>query len=291
MQKLKYTFKTDTLFKLLFTKHPHLLKKLVAQLLGIPVSSITQFEIRNPEMPPDNIGRKYCYMDIHMEMNGQHVNLEVQVENEGNFLERVLFYWAKIYSNTLPEGSNYKELPRTIIISIVDFTLFDDSAEFHSEFRLLEVKRKTHLIDKQILHFFELPKLPDIIDKNDILQLWLALFKANTEEELQMIDGYGVDEINEVVTAYRKLSQSPEFNILETQRIMAEADEAQRMSNAEERGEKRSDEKWESVVSDKDAALADKDTALADKDAALADKELEIEQLRKQLTELQEKAK
>jgi len=230
----------------------------------------------SPEMPPDTIGRKYCYMDIRMAVNGRHVNLEVQVENEGNFLERVLYYWARIFSNTLPKGGNYKDLPRTIIISIVDFILFDDCTEFHSEFRLLEASRKTLYSDKQMLHFFELPKLPDKIDKDDLLLMWLALFKAETEEDLQMIDGYGVEEINEVVTAYRKLSQSPEFNILETQRIMAEADEAQAMYNAERRGEARANATWESVV--------------ADKDAALADKEFEIKQLRKKLTELQEKA-
>ena len=35
MTKLQYTFKTDTLFKMLFVKHQDLLEKLVAQLLGI----------------------------------------------------------------------------------------------------------------------------------------------------------------------------------------------------------------------------------------------------------------
>lgn len=36
MKKLEYTFKTDTLFKMLFVQYPELLKKLVADLLGIP---------------------------------------------------------------------------------------------------------------------------------------------------------------------------------------------------------------------------------------------------------------
>lgn len=35
MSKLQYTFKTDTLFKVLFVKHQDLLQKLVAALLGI----------------------------------------------------------------------------------------------------------------------------------------------------------------------------------------------------------------------------------------------------------------
>lgn len=34
MRKLEYTFKTDTLFKMLFVQYPELLTKLVADLLG-----------------------------------------------------------------------------------------------------------------------------------------------------------------------------------------------------------------------------------------------------------------
>ena len=70
MRKLEYTFKTDTLFKMLFVQYPELLKKLVADLLGISVESIGQFVIRNPEMPPENLGDKFCRLDINMTVNG-----------------------------------------------------------------------------------------------------------------------------------------------------------------------------------------------------------------------------
>ena len=59
MTKLKYTFKNDTLFKMLFVKYPDLLKRLVAELLGINYDSIEKFEITNPEMPPEAIGDKF----------------------------------------------------------------------------------------------------------------------------------------------------------------------------------------------------------------------------------------
>ena len=60
MSKLQYTFKTDTLFKMLFTKHKDLLKKLVAALLGIRVESIQQFDVRNEEMPPEALGKNFA---------------------------------------------------------------------------------------------------------------------------------------------------------------------------------------------------------------------------------------
>ena len=89
MKKLQYTFKTDTLFKMLFVKYPELLRELVAELLGIPLESIETFTIKNPEMPPENLGDKFCRLDINMTVNGQQVDLEVQVSNEGDYPERV----------------------------------------------------------------------------------------------------------------------------------------------------------------------------------------------------------
>ena len=147
MTRLKYTFKTDTLFKMLFVKYPELLKELVANLLGIPSGSIGQFTIRNPEMPPENLEDKFCRLDINMTVNGQQVDLEVQVNNEGDYPERVMYYWAREFSSALLTGQGYSSLPRTIVISIIDFPLFE-SEEYDSFFQLLEVRRHTLLSDK-----------------------------------------------------------------------------------------------------------------------------------------------
>jgi len=155
MNKLKYTFKTDTLFKMLFVNYPDLLKQLVSELLKIPLNSIEQFKITNPEMPPENLGDKFCRLDINMIVDSQRINLEIQVQNEGDYPSRSLYHWARIYSSALPSGKKYIDLPRTVIISIINFPLFQ-CKEFHSEFRPLEVTRLELLSDNMSLHFFEL---------------------------------------------------------------------------------------------------------------------------------------
>jgi len=236
MTKLKHTFKTDILFKLLFIKHPELLKRLVTQLLGIKFDSITKFEIQNPEMPPEIIGSKFCRLDIVMIVDGQQVDLEVQVENEGDYPERAMFHWARLFSNALPVGGKYSELPRTIIISIIDFPLFK-CASFHSEFQALEVTRHTPMSDKMAYFFFELPKLPNDVSGNNLLLLWLALFRANTEEELKQIEKLGVIELNQAISAYHSVAASSEFHELERLRAKALHDEAQALYN-ERRKEK-----------------------------------------------------
>ena len=215
-------------------------------------------------MPPDSMGKKFCRLDIHMTVNGQHVNVEVQVENEGDYPDRALFHWARIYSNALPVGKEYIELPRTIVISILDFPLFKQCTEFHSEFQALEVTRHNPLTDKMVLHFFELPKLPEQISRDDILLLWLSLFKANTEEELKRIKELGVTELSEAVNAYHSVTTSEEFREMERLRIKASHDEAQALGNAERRGEKRANAKWQSVIAEKDAALSEKDAIITE---------------------------
>ena len=230
MKKLQYTFKTDTLFKMLFVKYPELLKELVANLLGISSGSIGQFTIKNPEMPPENLGDKFCRLDINMTVNGQQVDLEVQVSNEGDYPERVMYYWAR-ESSALQAGEGYSRLPRTLVVSIIDFMLFD-CEEYHSFFQPLEVTRHTLLSDKMGFHFFELPKLPDDVSQENMLLLWLSLFKADTEEELEKIKGMEVPVMSQAINAYYTITASSEFREKERLRAKARHDEAQALYNA-----------------------------------------------------------
>ncbi len=233
MGKLRYTFKTDTLFKMLFVKHRDLLKHLVAALLRIPLESIEQFEVRNPEMPPEIMGDKR--LDINMIVNGQRIDLEIQVANQGYYTERVMLYWAREFSTALPAGQSYDLLPRTLIISIIDFRLFD-CEEYHSFFQPLEVNRRTLLSDKMGFHFFELRKLPEEIGDKDALLLWLSLFKAETEEDLEKIKGMEVPAMEQAINAYYSITASPEFHEIERLREKARHDEAQALRHAEQQG-------------------------------------------------------
>ena len=235
MRKLKYTFKNDILFKMLFVQYPFLLKSLISALLDIPLSAIEQFTILNPDMPPDNLGDKFCRLDINMIVNGARVDLEIQVTNAGDYRERTMFYWARDFSASLPAGGRYAELPRTVIISITDFSLFD-CGEYHSFFQLLETTRHTLLSDKMGLHFYELPKLPPAFSEKDNVLLWLSLFKAATEEELEKIKALEVPIMDQALNAYYTITASSEFR--ERERLYAKArhDEAQALYHAKIEG-------------------------------------------------------
>ena len=231
MATLKYKLTNDILFKMMFVQYPDLLKRLVAALLGIRVEDITQFDISNPEMPPLGKDDKYCRLDIKMIVNGRHVDLEIQVEDERNYPERSLYNWAREYSSALSKGKDYSELPQTVVVSIVAFPLFG-CEEFHSEFRALEVRRHEQLTDRMSLHYFELPKLPEAVRADDELILWLSLFGAKTEEELERIEKMEVPVMKEAIGAYRHVSATKEFQELERIRFEATCNEASALNHA-----------------------------------------------------------
>ena len=53
------------------------------------------------------------------------------------------------------------------------------------------------MTDKFCMLFFELPKVPKTISKDDKLKLWLSLFNAETEEELKQIENLEVAEMEQ----------------------------------------------------------------------------------------------
>jgi predicted transposase/invertase (TIGR01784 family) len=250
---------------LLFVQYPDLLKRLVAELLGIKHESIGEFIVNNPEMPPEVMGDKFCRLDISMTVDGDKVDLELQVDNEGDYPERSLYYWAREYSTALGEGGQYADLPRTIVVSIVAFKLFD-CAEFHSEYQPLEVTRHTLLTDKMSMIYFELPKLPEVINADDELKLWLTLFKAETEEDLTKLEEMGVPIMKQAIGAYRHVSATDEFKEIERLRSRARHNEASALGNARREGYREAEEKLQGALAEKDAKIAELLSRLGEKE-------------------------
>jgi predicted transposase/invertase (TIGR01784 family) len=268
--KLKYKFTHDILSKMLFVKCPDLLKRLVAAVLKIAADDISEFVITNPEIPPDELGKKFCRLDINMIVDKIRVDLEVQVETKGrHYPERALYYWAREFSSALPEGDDYSKLPRVVIIGILDESLYPGKDCYHSEFRSLEVTRHESLTDRMAIHCYEVRKVPRDPDVKNELEMILSLFRARTEEELSKLEEKGVSIVSEAIGVYRDIMASNEFKEIERLRLRAGHDEATALEAARQKER----EKLQRVLANKAAALADKDAALIDKDAALAQKD------------------
>ncbi|MDR1588949.1 MAG: hypothetical protein LBS51_02015 [Oscillospiraceae bacterium] len=96
---------------------------------------------------------------------------------------------------------------------------------------------------------FELGKVPDEIDASNLLELFLHAFRADTEEDLEILEKLGVPEMNEMITAYREITTSPDYVDLERKRVMSRLDEGQALSNARRKGfaegEESANSKWQ----------------------------------------------
>ena len=122
-----------------------------------------------------------------------------------------------------------------MIISIINFDLFG-CGEYYSEFQALEVSRHTPLTDKMGLYFYELGKLPKEVTADDKRLLWLALFRADTEEELAKIGSMEVPVMEQAIQAYHQITADSEFREMERLREMARHNEASALRHARDEG-------------------------------------------------------
>ena len=121
------------------------------------------------------------------------------------------------------------------------------------------------------MQFYELPKLPEVIDAEDELNLWLTLFKAKTEEELAKIETIGGDVMKQAIGAYREVTATDEFKEIERLRARARHNEASALGQARREAQREEREKWQGVVAEKDAALTEKDALIAELRAQLGE--------------------
>ncbi|MCQ2514737.1 MAG: Rpn family recombination-promoting nuclease/putative transposase, partial [Ruminococcus sp.] len=178
--------KLDVVFKTLFVKHPDLLKSFIADILDLNINDIESIEITNPELPPETVDGKFSRLDLNLKINDKLVNVEIQINNQEDYNDRVLFYWAKLFTSDLKSGDEYGQLQQAISINIVNFNMFD-SKDYHNE--VVPIIRGTEKIfsDKMSIHFFELPKVSKSLNTSNRKELWMQFIKADSEEEFQML--------------------------------------------------------------------------------------------------------
>ena len=236
MSKDMLSAKYDIVFKKMFSdvNNEDLLRHFLSNLLSMPLDSIKEVTVNNPEIIPESLNEKFGQMDIRLKLNDSIVNVEMQISNEPDFKDRVLYYWSKLYSGDLKEGESYSNLRKSISISIVNFNLFD-CPEFHSLFKLKEDTRGELLSDKCEIHFFELKKTASNLNCSNLTELWLQLIKADTEEEFNMLSNTQVPEIKKAVNVIREMSDDE--RIKEMVRFREKRhEEATRLEEAQQRG-------------------------------------------------------
>ena len=120
MIKTKIPITNDYIFKKIFSKkgNESILKDFLIAILEIPIEKVeVQAEVTlEKELEENKLGR----LDILAVLNDDTiVNIEIQVLNPNNFIERTLYYWSGIYYNNLKSGEKYNRAKKTIAINIL----------------------------------------------------------------------------------------------------------------------------------------------------------------------------
>lgn len=229
--------KIDIIFKRVFgnEQNVEIIAAFISDMLDIPRNRITHVEIKNVELPPEEIDQKFSRLDLNLTVDSRKVNIEMQVNKEAAYKERTLFYWAKLYSEDLESGEDYSELSQTICVNIINFNLFDCD-NYHSHFLLKEKERDEVMTDKLAIHFFELKKVGKF-KKNKRMEDWLALINAETEGDLMTLQQSTViPEIQKTIVILREMSADEQIREAASRREKRLHDEATALNHARKEG-------------------------------------------------------
>jgi predicted transposase/invertase (TIGR01784 family) len=174
------------MFKIVLESNINVLKSLICALLHLSITDIT-IEVRNPIIPGESVGDKEFILDIKIIMNDNTViNLEMQLRNLGNWIDRSLNYLCRLYDD-LSSGQDYNETMSAIHIGFLDFTLFEDKPEFYATYKMMNTKNSNIYSDKFTLSVVDLSRieLATAEDKAYGIDQWAKIFKATTWEELK----------------------------------------------------------------------------------------------------------
>jgi len=242
MGRLKENLCNDIIFRFIFgnKKNERILISLLNSILGLEGSGkIIKLTFLNPINLKEYLKDKTTTLDVKAEDNtGKLYNIEVQVRYHTSYIERVLYYLAKLFSSQLKNAESYQKLNKTIGISILDFELLENEPDIHNIYRYLNVKTKRELSDIQELHFIELPKFKK--DKPHSLrspfEKWLHVLKLG-EQYKDKLDNLPKElaEEEEIVMALREMVRAvsdPVVRELMEHREKALHDEATRMEDA-----------------------------------------------------------
>ena len=196
MEKLfKITLRNDYAFKRVFgvEENKDVLQDLLECILDIPPETIAGLELMDKEFHKDSISDKTGVLDVKLRLkNNTIIDIEIQNRWNSEFVQRTIFYWAKMYTENLKTSEVYTKLPKCITINIVGEG-FDLNTLIHSEYNVVEKHLNDRLSDELEIHFLNLAKVKEQDEnieqdeKKKKLYNWLKFIETDNQEVREML--------------------------------------------------------------------------------------------------------
>ena len=178
--------KLDVVFQALFGEvgNESITKGFLETILERKIDSIDLS--KNPILRREFKEEKLGVLDIIAKLDKDEIcNIELQIVDKKNIIERILYYWSRLYSRQIKLGEDYKILQKAIVILITDFKIEDlEELDYHSRWKIMEDKqgKKIILTQKLEIDIIELPKIIGKEKEQDNLLDWLY-FLENPKSE------------------------------------------------------------------------------------------------------------
>jgi predicted transposase/invertase (TIGR01784 family) len=146
------------------------LADIISSIIRQPVA---QVEIRNNELPTDDVDDKQERLDVNcVTDDGRQVNLEMQASrmeelpggNHENLKNKSVYYLSDLYSTQSVKGKDYNKLARTYQVTFCTYSVFPNREKFINEFTMRNEDGE-QLSDAVSVVFVELSKLGKILQK------------------------------------------------------------------------------------------------------------------------------
>ena len=140
----------------------------------------------NPITEKDLLDDKVGILDIKAKLNDGNVNcdIEMQVVDQKDIEKRILFYWSKMYIQTLKVGEDYENLKRCIVILITDYDLdkLKEIPEYVTKWKIREEKYSKLVLTNDLeLYIISLEKAKNSTTNNEELYNWLKFINNPNE--------------------------------------------------------------------------------------------------------------
>ncbi|HEY3999119.1 MAG TPA: Rpn family recombination-promoting nuclease/putative transposase [Candidatus Xenobia bacterium] len=171
----------DVVFKFVFAapKNERVLRSLVNAILGLDGGErIAHVDVLNPGLPKSHVGDRGLVLDLKCRDHvGRLYNIEVQLAARADYIQRSLYYLARLFTEQLAKGARFGVVKRTVGISLLDYTLFPDLEDLHTRYRFHDAQHNRELSDILEIHYIELSKFRRGRPLRNRFERWLEILK------------------------------------------------------------------------------------------------------------------
>ena len=230
--------KNDFVFKQIFGDSTHIapLAAFLQAALGLPAEEFAGLMVIDPNLNREYEDDKHCILDVRIKTrSGRDVDVEIQVAPTLGLCDRIQYYTARMVTEKVNSGEDYRGMAQSICIVILDYRVWDIDERYHHRFRLYDPEAGMAYPNSMEIHTLELPKRPVASDGSGLWD-WLTFLSSKTQDEFTSLARKG-GAMAEAVAKLMELSADEKARLRAEARDKWQWDNASRMRQSREEGE------------------------------------------------------